>query len=204
VVEQRFRKPSVAGSIPAIGSTIKSRVLATSEGFQYQMELQKCNSFATLECVKMNLSCKPARASDWPQKVTIGRVSVRVYRRKTRNGAFGYMVANYADGVRRFDSHATEADAMEAARNLARQLSERDVLGASLTNEQASDYASAIQSLAPFNLSLPATVSTVAECLKLLGDLPSLHAAAKFYATRHKQIVKRPVSEVIPISIGPN
>ena len=62
------------------------------------------------------------------------------------------MVANYADGKRRFDSYATEADALDAANRLARQLSERDVVAAAMTNEQAADYAAAVQKLAPFNL----------------------------------------------------
>ena len=67
------------------------------------------------------------------------------------------MVANYASGRRRFDSYPTEADALEAAGRLARQLSERDVVAAAMTNGQAADYAAAVQTLAPFNLSLPAT-----------------------------------------------
>jgi integrase len=79
---------------------------------------------------------------------------------------------------------------------LARQLSERDVLAA-MTNEQASDYAAAVQALAPFNLALPATASTVVECLKLVGDLPNLHAAAKFYAARHKRTERKPVADVV-------
>lgn len=107
------------------------------------------------------------------------------------------MVANYAGGKRRFDSYASEADALDAAQRLARQLSERDVLAASMTNEQASDYAAAVQALKPYGVALPATASTVAECLKLVGDLPSLHAAAKFYAQRHKQITRKSVADVV-------
>ena len=47
------------------------------------------------------------------------------------------MVANYAHGKRRFDCYATEADALDAANRLARQLSEREVVAAAMTNEQA-------------------------------------------------------------------
>jgi integrase len=107
------------------------------------------------------------------------------------------MVSNYASGKRRFDSYPTESEAMEAANRLVRQLSERAVLAAALTNEQASEYSSAIQALAPFKLPLSATISTVVEALKLVGDLPSLHAAAKFYSTRHKTITRKPVTEVV-------
>ena len=107
------------------------------------------------------------------------------------------MVANYANGKRRFDSYADETLALEAADKPARQLSEREVLAASMTNKEASEYAAAVQALAPFNLSLPATASTVAECLKLVGDLPNLHAAAKFYAARHKRTERKPVADVV-------
>jgi hypothetical protein len=112
-------------------------------------------------------------------------------------GASVTWVANYAGGKRRFDSYADEAEALEAAQRLARQLSEREVVAASMTNEQAADYAAAVQTLAPFNLSLPATASTVAACLKLVGDLSSLHAAAQFYAARHKHTTRRPVADTV-------
>ncbi len=145
---------------------------------------------------------KPSRtkpkARVWPRKITLGRESVTVYRRATSSGGTGYMVANYADGKRRFDSYATETEALDAAGRLVRQLSERQVVAASLTNEQAAEYAAAVQTLAPFNLPLSTTASTVATCLKLVGgDLPSLHAAAKFYAARHKQITRKPVAEIV-------
>ncbi len=81
------------------------------------------------------------------------------------------MVANYADGKRRFDCYATEADAIDAANRHARQLNERDVVAAAMTNDLAADYAAAVQTLAPFKLSLPSVASTVAECLNLLGGL---------------------------------
>jgi integrase len=140
---------------------------------------------------------KPAKKAVWPRKVHFGRVTVPVYRRSTGSGNFGFMVANYADGKRRFDSYATEAEALEAAETLAKRLSQRDVLAASMTREQAVDYTSATQGLAPFNVSLPAMAATVTECLKLVGDLPNMTAACKFYAARHKQTTKKPVAEVV-------
>ena len=138
-----------------------------------------------------------SRKSDWPRKIAFGRESVTVYRREIPSGAFGYMVANYAAGKRRFDSYPTEAEALDAAQRLARQLSEREVVAACMTNGQASDYAAAVQALAPFNVGLSATASTVAECLKTVGDLSSLLAAVKFYAARHKRTTAKPVSEVV-------
>jgi len=133
----------------------------------------------------------------WPRHVTLGRVSVAVYRRRTPAGRWAFMVANYANGKRRFDSYATETEALEAAGRLARQLSQRDVLAASMTNEQASDYAAAVQALEPFAVPLPAAASTLAECLKLVGNLPTLHAAAQFYVSHHRRIERKPVTEVV-------
>ncbi|MBI3417994.1 MAG: tyrosine-type recombinase/integrase [Verrucomicrobia bacterium] len=142
-------------------------------------------------------SRKRTKTGNWPRKVSLGRVSVTVYKRKTPTGGTGFLVANYASKKRRLDSYPTEAEALDAANRLVRQLSEAQVLAASMTNQQAADYAAAVQTLAPFNLALPTVASTVAECLKLVGDLPNLHAAAKFYAARHKRTVAKPVAAVV-------
>ena len=133
----------------------------------------------------------------WPRKVRLGRVTVTVYRRGTSGGNTGFMVSNYANGKRRFDSYSNETDALDAANRLARQLSERDVLTASITREQAVEYASAKQTLAPFNVSLSAVASAVAESLKFVGGLADLQAAAKFYATRHKRTTAKRVADVV-------
>ena len=51
--------------------------------------------------MKATASRKPKQSESWPRKVTVGRESVTVYRRRTALGNFAYMVANYADGKRR-------------------------------------------------------------------------------------------------------
>jgi integrase len=137
-----------------------------------------------------------ANAKDWPKKATFGRIQVSIYRRRTPRGNLAYMVANYADGKRRLDSYPTEPEAMEAAQRLARQLSQRDVMSASITKEQAIEYAAAIQTLQPLGISLTAAVSTLAEAVKVVGDLPNVTAAATFYSKRHKQTVAKRVSDV--------
>src|SRR5688572_27274632 len=94
---------------------------------------------------------KKRTEAEWPRKVTCGRETVTVYRRTTPGGGLAFMVANYADGKRRFDCYPTEAEALEEAGKLARRLSERDVISASMTRDQAIEYAAAVQVLAPFN-----------------------------------------------------
>src|SRR5262245_40822365 len=128
-----------------------------------------------------------SKTREWPRKVRLGRTTVTVYRRKTPTGGTAFMVANYASGKRRFDCYGTEDEALEGENKLAGQMSERGVLAAAMTNEQSVEYAAVVQTLGPFNVSLPAVASTVAECLKLVGGLTDLHAAAKFYAVRHKR-----------------
>ena len=66
-----------------------------------------------------------------------------VYRRQAPGGHVCFQIANYAQGKRRLDSYPDEATALEEAGKLARQLSERNVLAAGMTNAQAADYAAA-------------------------------------------------------------
>lgn len=133
----------------------------------------------------------------WPRKVQPGREAVTVYRRLTPSGNFAYMVANYADGKRRFDSYSKEADALEAAETLAKRIDKRDYVAASMTKEQAIEYANAVDRLKPFNVTVDAATAAVAECLKTVGDLANLHASVKFYAARNKQVTKKPVAGVV-------
>ena len=96
--------------------------------------------------MKPTASRKLKQDETWPRKVTVGRETVSVYRRKTPLGNFAYMVANYAEGKRRFDSHAREAEALDAASKLARQLSEPAIPTARNDKEQSVEYINAIQS----------------------------------------------------------
>jgi integrase len=138
-----------------------------------------------------------SRKSNWPRKITLGRVSVTVYRRRTPTGNFAFMVSNYADGKRRFDSYADESLALEAANKLARQLSECEVLAAAMTNEQAGEYAASVQKLKPFNVGLLSAADAVAQALKFVSDLPGIVAAAKFFNQRHKGVTPKRVADVI-------
>lgn len=134
----------------------------------------------------------------WPRKVPVGDVTVTVYKRKTPRGGTAFMVANKSEsGKRRFDCYPTVAKALAAAEALADKLNRRQAVAAGMNNAEASDYASAIETLLPFNVSLPVVASTVADCLKLVGGLTDIHAAVKYYATRHKRTEAKPVSVVV-------
>ena len=141
---------------------------------------------------------KRTGGKEWPRKVTLGRVSVTVYQRKG-----GYFVSNYASGKRRFDSYPTEDKALEAARQLVRQLSGRQVMAANLSDADAAAYAAAKQELAPFNVELLPAASTLAECFKLLhvdastANLPSLLEAVRFYIARRRAVTRKRVVDVV-------
>lgn len=107
------------------------------------------------------------------------------------------MVANYVEGKRRFDSYPTEGEAIEAARRIARKLSEQEVLAAGMTNEQAADYVAAMQALRRHNVPLPVAAAVLAQCLESLGDLPVLFEAVKFYAVRNRRVIRKRVADVV-------
>lgn len=139
----------------------------------------------------------PKRKSNWPRKISLGRVSVTIYKRIAPNGSPCFMVANYSSGKRRFDSYANETLALDAAGLLVRQMSERQVVAAAMTNEQASEYAAAVQTLKPFNVGLLSVAENVAEALKFVSDLSGIVAAARFYKERHKSITPKRVADVV-------
>ena len=147
---------------------------------------------------------------------TCGREKVPVYRRIAPNGSRCFMIADYSTGKRRFLSFADEALAVEKAGKLAKQLSEREVLAAAMTNAQASEYAAAVQKLVPFKVGLLSAADVVADALRIMGgfkddeavrtaaaqglplpDLANVRDAAKFYATRQKKIIPKRVGEVV-------
>jgi len=140
---------------------------------------------------------KRGRPLAWPRKVTCGRATVTIYKRRTPAGKVGFLVANYSGGKRRLDSYPDEESALEAAGRLARHLSAGQVLAGEMTNADASEWASARLALEPFKVSLLPAVQTLAECLKLAGDLPGVHAACKFFVSRHKRTVPKRVADVV-------
>jgi integrase len=172
---------------------MKSMVALLLKGRKESFHLLPCNSRATVGCVKATKRHK----KDWPRKVTVGGRIVKVYRRKTPQGNFAYMVANYATGKRRFDSYATEGEATEAALRLARQLSIQDTKAAAMTEAQAVEYVRASEVLQPYGLTVGASAEILAETLKKIGDTTTLLEAVKFYTARNKKITDKRVVDVV-------
>ena len=145
---------------------------------------------------------RSTKEAGWPRKVGVGRNKVTVYRRVRADSSFGYEVANYSSGRRRLESFPDAEEALERARSISRLASGGDVIAASLSKADAAEYASALQSLGPYRVSLSVAASTLAECLRLVGDLPSLREAAMAFASRRKHTIQKPVAEVISALIS--
>lgn len=107
------------------------------------------------------------------------------------------MVANQRDGKRSFDSYPTEVEALEAAETLAKRLDSRDYVAASMTQNQAIEYANAVQVLKPLGITLTAAVSTIAEAIELTGNLAGVLKAAQFYKQNFKTVTPKTVAEVV-------
>jgi hypothetical protein len=87
------------------------------------------------------------------------------------------MVANYVDSKRRFGNYASEAKVLSAAEMLAKRIDARDFVAASLTQEQAIEYADAVATLKPAGVSVrTACIRPSASCLRLWMAL-GWHAA---------------------------
>ena len=140
---------------------------------------------------------KSRQGQSWPRYEKFGGVTVPIYRRTTGSGSFGFMVADDSSGKRKFKSYSTEDEALDAASLLARQWSQLGVIGASITKEQSLEYASAVQILDKLQVSLPDAVSVIKQSVELVGDLPGVIAAARYYKTRNKTITPQYLPDVV-------
>lgn len=140
---------------------------------------------------------QPNSDDSWPKKVQPGREVVTVYRRKTPAGNFSFVVANFSTGKRRLDCYPTEEKAIEAAERLAKQIDARDYVAATMTKDQAIEYANSVARLKPLGITVDAATGVIAESLKVVASLSEIHAAVKFYATRHKTITAKRVPDVV-------
>ena len=138
--------------------------------------------------------------NDWPRKITVGRETVTVYRRKTPVGNFAFMVGNWVEGKRRFDSYSAESDALKAAETLAQRLDKNRNTAAKMTESQAVEYFNAVQELKalyPLDVSVTAAVSKLVEAVRIVGDLHNVTVAATFFAARHRHTVPMSVPAVV-------
>ena len=158
MVESQIVILAVAGSNPVDHPTFpKQRFQQWNQGFSQCSKgaesgrvLTWCNS-VTHENGTITQKVTPRKLF---HVATCGRARVPIYRRRTPTGTDGLRVVNYSTGKRRFDSYQNAELATEAAGKLARKASERQVVAAAMTNEQAGEYAAAVLKLKPLNVGL--------------------------------------------------
>ncbi len=135
--------------------------------------------------------------SRWPHSERFGRVKVTVYRRRRADGSFGFEVASYATNKRKLESWPTAESAIQRAADLARMMNDRQIVAASLTNEEAASYSAAVQTLAASKTDLLLAARTVAACLEHVGSLSKLEEAAKYFAERNKKVTAKPIAALV-------
>ena len=132
-----------------------------------------------------------------------GHKKVHVYRRTTPSGNWAFMVADTSEVddkgkiKRLFRCYSDEVVAKQAADTLAERLGKRESTAMRLSESKAMEHVNSEARLKPFNVTVDAATSCVAECLKTVPDLATIHAAIRFFAARNKQVVKKAVADAV-------
>lgn len=141
---------------------------------------------------------KPSKARRKPETVTVGLVTVTIYRR-TRPTVIGgtrtiWEVANYVNGRRRLTSFSEHALAIAEAQRIAGLLSTGQSNAANLRADEAAEYGNAIAILRNANLetSLQTVADRYVEAVKILRA-ENIVKAAEFFIQRKP--CTRPIAE---------
>jgi hypothetical protein len=102
-----------------------------------------------------------------------GRERVQVYKRLTPSGNPAYMLVDCTSGKRQFRCYSDPTKATEEADRLAKLLSRRSVVAASMSETQAIEYAASVMALANTGLSVQAACRHFAEWVKTVGNVQS-------------------------------
>jgi integrase len=149
------------------------------------------------------------KATRKPDKVTIGNVSVKIYRRNrtTINGGRRtiWEVADYTGGLRRLHSFSDASKARSEAERIARLLSSGESAAANIRNADVAEYGNAIAILRSANLetSLQTVADRYVEAVKILGA-EHIVKAAEFYiqrnpASREPRTIQQVADELVAL-----
>ncbi|HEX3716940.1 MAG TPA: site-specific integrase [Verrucomicrobiae bacterium] len=142
--------------------------------------------------------------SSKPGAVTVGNVTVKIYKRvrSTDNGQRTvFEVSDYSTGARRLRGFTDEGAAKREAERIARQLATGETTAATMRNSEAASYGRAIELLRPLGTSLELAVAHYVKACEILGG-DSVIEAAKFYTLHRadkieRRTVKQTVAELI-------
>jgi integrase len=138
-----------------------------------------------------------SRKPKWPKQITLGNVTIKIYKRTTPNGNKGFMLAYKQDGKRKFDSYPDEATAIQEANTKARQLSSLGVKAAQLSDDDLRACVAVMDAVKPLNLSLGRAVEKLVESVEIVGDVEKVIEACKFFVARNKRTTRKPVADVV-------
>lgn len=165
-----------------------------------------CSINATLGHMKQNQATKSeteteARPGFVEVKSALGTTTVRFYPRKTPSGNQGWQIADYSEGPgkRRWISCQTRKEALDTATELAEDISKGRNAAAQISNRQAEDYFRAEGDLTGTDLSVSDAARLVRDALKYVGDPLALLEAARNHATRTRQLIRKPVADVLTL-----
>jgi integrase len=128
----------------------------------------------------------------WPQEITRGSVSVKIYRTLDKKGGdyYRYQVADYSTKKRVLRTFADFDDAKREAQFIADRMATGEHAALEFSSKDAVELSQARQMLAAVNVQLLAAVSEYLDARRSLPDGANLRDAAADYARRSKQVVE--------------
>ncbi len=142
---------------------------------------------------------KGSRNKSTAETVSVGNVTVRIYRRDrqttTGKSRTVYEVADYSTGKRRLRGFTDHKEATTEARRIARTLGNGNAQAAMLRNADAASYGRALELLRPTGVKLEVAAAAFAEAFKLLEGNAILEAA-RFFKAHRPALARRSVAEV--------
>ena len=159
------------------------------------MQLTVCNSFATLSGMKRRIAKRRK-----PETVKVGNIVVRIYRRQTTvkgREYQTYQVEDYTTGRRVLRSISDHGEAIQEAERIANQLSTGEVTAAQMSNSEAADYGSSVETLRPTGIGIVSAAAIVAKAVEILGGDRIIEAARFFARHRADKITHKTVAEVV-------
>jgi integrase len=141
-----------------------------------------------------------SRSKAKPETVSVGNVTVKIYRRARVINSKKYQtfeVSDYTTGVRRLRSFADHGDARDEALRIARQVATGETTAATMRNSEAASFGRAVELLRPTGVSLELAAAHFAEAFKILGGDTLIEAAKFFRRHRADQVVRKPIADAV-------
>ena len=122
---------------------------------------------------------------DWPKTITVGSISLKVYRRKTLSGNVGFQLVYYDEnGVRKFKSFSDETVALEQAKEMAKRILSHGVRVASVSKKQIAEFIVASDKLKLYGVSVEDMAFYLPHWLAEHKTLDNIEKALKLLANR--------------------